>query len=427
MRRAAALLLGLLAVGCGDDKPDPAGAGGRGGSPHAPGLRDPDGGADGLPILDAAPPDAAPPPDAPGRVTCGMSGPEVASIDLTGQQGGFVPGATSAFSGSCGGGEAGELVFSLEVDRPLAALKFRVLESNTSAEVALYVRATCADADSEVACQTGRAAEVTVPNPMMGQRYYVFVDGARRGEMRGFQLVADGTLPDGAACDAMAGAFRCGEGLLCGAAMGGSVCRRPACSDTMDNDGDGKADYPMEPGCADALDDDEMDPAMPPVCADGMDNDMDGRADYPMDTECPSAAGDSEEPQCGAGVVIEDITATGMVTANTQGGSAMFTPSCGFSQMTTPERIYVYRHSATMGQGLRITTEFPETTYDSIVYVRRDDCTSMMDVACDDDGGDTPSLSSRVEIANAPAGRYFIFVDGAGTGSGPFKLAVTSF
>ena len=39
-----------------------------------------------------------------------------------------------------------------------------------------------------------------------------------------------------------------------------------ACGDRADNDGDGAADYPDDPGCADLLDDDETDP---PACIDG--------------------------------------------------------------------------------------------------------------------------------------------------------------
>ena len=36
------------------------------------------------------------------------------------------------------------------------------------------------------------------------------------------------------------------------------------CADTIDNDGDGKIDYPTDPGCSSAADTDETDPAPPP-------------------------------------------------------------------------------------------------------------------------------------------------------------------
>jgi hypothetical protein len=38
---------------------------------------------------------------------------------------------------------------------------------------------------------------------------------------------------------------------------------KPACSDTIDNDADGKIDHPIDPGCTDANDNDETDPAGP--------------------------------------------------------------------------------------------------------------------------------------------------------------------
>ena len=38
----------------------------------------------------------------------------------------------------------------------------------------------------------------------------------------------------------------------------------PDCSDNRDNDGDGKVDYPADPGCTGYHDEDETDPAPPP-------------------------------------------------------------------------------------------------------------------------------------------------------------------
>lgn len=41
------------------------------------------------------------------------------------------------------------------------------------------------------------------------------------------------------------------------------------CSDGIDNDGDGKIDYPNDPGCIKSDDDDESDRVIPPRCGDG--------------------------------------------------------------------------------------------------------------------------------------------------------------
>ncbi len=68
----------------------------------------------------------------------------------------------------------------------------------------------------------------------------------------------------------------------------------PACSDGLDNDNDGKIDYPNDPGCTDANDTDEADPVPAKACADGIDNDNDGKTDFPDDPGCESAADDDE-------------------------------------------------------------------------------------------------------------------------------------
>ena len=60
----------------------------------------------------------------------------------------------------------------------------------------------------------------------------------------------------------------------------------PFCGDGIDNDSDGQADYPNDPGCAGVGDRDETDPMVIPMCSDGVDNDRDGRIDYPEDRGC---------------------------------------------------------------------------------------------------------------------------------------------
>lgn len=69
-----------------------------------------------------------------------------------------------------------------------------------------------------------------------------------------------------------------------------------ACGDGLDNDADGKVDYPADPGCTATTDTDEADPSAPPpaVCADGIDNDADSKVDYPADPGCTSGT-DTDE------------------------------------------------------------------------------------------------------------------------------------
>jgi uncharacterized repeat protein (TIGR01451 family)/MYXO-CTERM domain-containing protein len=70
----------------------------------------------------------------------------------------------------------------------------------------------------------------------------------------------------------------------------------PQCADGSDNDGDSATDFPADPGCADRADETESGPV---ACADGLDNDGDGAADYPADPGC-SEASDSTELQLAA-------------------------------------------------------------------------------------------------------------------------------
>ena len=58
---------------------------------------------------------------------------------------------------------------------------------------------------------------------------------------------------------------------------GGPGTGRPQCFDNQDNDGDGKIDFPDDPGCDDESDDSE-DSAAKPQCSDHRDNDGDALA-----------------------------------------------------------------------------------------------------------------------------------------------------
>jgi len=77
--------------------------------------------------------------------------------------------------------------------------------------------------------------------------------------------------------------------------------RAAQCADGVDNDGDGDIDFGADPGCSSLIDDTEEGAA---ACADGVDNDGDGDIDFPADTGCESADDVSEgtAPQCADGV-----------------------------------------------------------------------------------------------------------------------------
>jgi hypothetical protein len=68
-----------------------------------------------------------------------------------------------------------------------------------------------------------------------------------------------------------------------------------ACSDGVDNDGDGRVDHPADRQC-----ESPSDPSEFSQCSDSLDNDDGGGVDYPEDAGCRSARDNSESPnpQC---------------------------------------------------------------------------------------------------------------------------------
>jgi serine/threonine protein kinase len=67
--------------------------------------------------------------------------------------------------------------------------------------------------------------------------------------------------------------------------------RLAVCKDGLDNDSDGKTDYPSDPDCRSPTDPAEKVTA----CADGRDNDSDGKTDYPADPQCTSTDDTAEK------------------------------------------------------------------------------------------------------------------------------------
>lgn len=67
-----------------------------------------------------------------------------------------------------------------------------------------------------------------------------------------------------------------------------------ACSNKRDDDNDGRTDWPNDPGCDDSRDNDETNPATLPQCSDGVDNDNDGVIDFPSEPGCYAAADNTE-------------------------------------------------------------------------------------------------------------------------------------
>ena len=96
----------------------------------------------------------------------------------------------------------------------------------------------------------------------------------------------------------------------------------PACSDGIDNDGDGTADYPDDPGCASSVDESENNASV--ACDNRKDDDGDGLIDFPRDPGCLSSSYSLENPQCQDGVNND-----GAVGTDFDGGESVLGPGNG--------------------------------------------------------------------------------------------------
>ncbi|MBP6865927.1 MAG: peptidoglycan-binding protein [Candidatus Pacebacteria bacterium] len=100
-------------------------------------------------------------------------------------------------------------------------------------------------------------------------------------------------------------------GVTGGTTGGGTPPPVPQCMDGIDNDNDGKIDFPTDPGCTSAGDSTENTDGGggggTALCADGIDNDGDTKIDFPADTGCTSATDTSESSEGGGtGGTIQD-------------------------------------------------------------------------------------------------------------------------
>ena len=136
---------------------------------------------------------------------------------------------------SCGGVEKQTVIY-YQVDQLIES--FIVTTSSDNAyETTLYVRRGCTDPASEVACSRepvgdGVAANrLQINEPPLGG-YYIFMDGV------------SATAADFAVQIETVPLAQCINGL--------------------DDDEDGRTDYPVDPGCLDRSDRDETDPDTPP-------------------------------------------------------------------------------------------------------------------------------------------------------------------
>jgi hypothetical protein len=110
-------------------------------------------------------------------------------------------------------------------------------------------------------------------------------------------------------------------------------------------------------------------------------------------------------------------------TATTGGEANLHAGTCGDAAdggLRSPEAIYTLT-LATAASDLVIDTDDPQTTFDTLVYVRS--ACHGVEIACGDDTGS----SDRATVHTGPIGpgTYYIFIDGFGGGNGTAKVTIT--
>jgi len=263
------------------------------------------------------------------------------------------------------------------------------------------------------------SSQLTVSAPVAGT-YYLVVDN-NSGLGGAYELQVNILAGLGEACDPAV--VSCGDGLVCRIPLNqtANVCSNPVCNDGVDDDGDGKLDFPDDPGCDSPTDGDEADtcPAGPgcPQCGDGLDNDSDGHTDYPDDPQCTSASTGSEScNDADPSIAITMPTQTGNTTSLHDDYTS---ESCQASAMRPDQPFSIVLPVPVAS----ITFDTIGTTWDTILSFRGSSCAAATELAggCNDDGS---SVQSVVTMTNVPAGAYSLILDGysGSTGLGAYTL-----
>ncbi len=360
-------------------------------------------------------------PDCPG-------GLPVEEITYTGLATGTTSGASTT-AGSCGGAAAPEAFVYVEVPVQLTTLSINTF--GTIFADLLYVQSQCADPATELGCASAELdpgggvltpALLEVANVAPGG-YFIGIDGMTAAAVGSWYMRVFGIIAGGQPCVPGDPVFQCDSAMNFDCAEPipglGTVCVAGLCSDGYDNDTDAIADWPLDPGCEDVLDNDEADPPTTPQCYDGMDNDADGLADYPTDPGCEDTNDDLELDQCVPGLLVNNLPATGNATGATS-GTNFLDANCdsGFST-SGPDEVWLL--TVPSMATVTASTVNPGTLFNTNLSLRDvcDDATS--ELAC----SSTFTNGETIVASDLLPGSYFIVVDGQDSAAGAYELSVS--
>ena len=327
------------------------------------------------------------------RLVCAGNAHQILDLNAAIAADGYVDGTTvdaqATEQGSCGGGAGGEQMFLYQVTEPVARVTFNTIFEETTAPTVIYVRRACAGAE-DLACNRGSSdvpgttAVLERPEPGL---YYVIVDTSSR-------MVGPGAFRLSAAEEAL-----------------------PLCDDNIDNDEDGLIDFPADPGCESAEDQDETSPDPLPDCADGIDNDADELTDFPDDPDCEAAFDDSENRVgCDANanlIVLDNVS--GRFEVNLANNPAGYSATCGASA-NGPEQVFLVRIAQPSGLRVEMVPSNGGNTFDTVLHMRANVCDMAPELVCNDDGG--VGALSLITLNNVEPGDYYVFADTYANGAG---------
>ncbi len=348
-------------------------------------------------------------------VACGPM-MKIKQLPTTGMDSGTLDStSTSNVMSPCGGGSGSPAVaYIFHLTQP-KVIQASTDDSSTTADTVLDIRkANCADPSSHLACSDdidGNNTSSLLTQALDAGTYYLIVSGHDTTSSGNYTLYIQMFNGEGTPCSTQ---DDCGPGLLCRQPVDQdqTVCAQPACNDGLDDDGDGKIDYPNDPGCPSPNTNDEFDtcPNQPhcPECADGIDNDGDGMTDFGMDSTC-KAAGDASE-SCISSEGVEAIVQR-VTTGTTTGAINDFNPTCDSSSSVAPDKHF--RLDLPGMSSLTVNT----TGFDGVYTLLDTTCVDTAN-ACSD-----PSLFTTGALA---AGTYYLVVDGYSTSSqGAYTIDVS--
>ncbi|HVV83268.1 MAG TPA: hypothetical protein VHE35_09315 [Kofleriaceae bacterium] len=314
--------------------------------------------------------------------------------------------------------DAPDRVHMLAVRAPLQTLVVDLSNSGFDTILNVY-DALCA---TSLACDDdggdpGTQSKLTMNSVAVGT-YAIVVDGFSNAS-GAYQLQVSGTYAAGAACDPLSPWFTCPAGNACVGAPGSATCTPAQCNDHLDNDGDGKMDFPADPGCTSANDATEADdcPNGPncPQCGNQVDDDGDGQTDYPNDSGCSAASTTSES--CVTTDPVRPLTQPTLMNQSTAALANDFDLSCGLDGRDEVYRVRV-DHPVDM---LRVDTI--GSALDTVVAIKAPACNAN-DLTCDDNGGG--GGASQATLVAPSMGDYFVIVDDRGvTNPGTYNVHVT--